>query len=108
MKRRTVLKGMAASAGAALGMNATYLRAQSGPIRVGVSYALTGVGAPVGTQFLQGTEIAAMQVNRAGGINGREIELIVRDDKYNSAESVAVTRELAGEGVNQIIGSSQT
>ena len=108
MKRRTVLKGMAASAGAALGMNATYLRAQSGPIRVDVSYALTGVGAPVGTQFLQGTEIAAMQVNRAGGINGREIELIVRDDKYNSAESVAVTRELAGDGVNLIIGGSQT
>lgn len=109
MKRRTVLKGLAASAGAtALGFNATYLRAQSGPIRIGVSYALSGVGAPVGTQFLTGTEIAALQVNRAGGLMGREIELVIRDDKYNSAESVAVTRELAGSGINLLIGGSQT
>ncbi len=108
MKRRSVLKGLAASAGAAMGMNATYLRAQSGPIRVGVSYALSGVGAPVGTQFLMGTEIAAEQINRAGGILGRQIELVIRDDKYNSAESVSVARELAGDGMNLIIGGSQT
>jgi branched-chain amino acid transport system substrate-binding protein len=108
IKRRTVLKGLVASAGAALGMNATYLRAQSGPIRVGAAYALSGVGAPVGTQMLAGTEIAAYQINRAGGLLGRQVELVIRDDKYNSAESVAVARELAGEGINLLIGGSQT
>ncbi len=108
MKRRTVLKGFAASAGMMLGMNATYLRAQSGPIRVGAAYALSGVGAPVGTQMLAGTEVAAYQINKAGGINGREIELVIRDDKYNSAESVQVARELAGDGINLLLGGSQT
>lgn len=108
MKRRTVLKGFAASAGMMLGMNATYLRAQSGPIRVGAAYALSGVGAPVGTQMLAGTEIAAYQINKAGGINGREVELVIRDDKYNSAESVQVARELAGDGINLLLGGSQT
>lgn len=108
MKRRTVLKGLVASAGAMLGMNATYLRAQSGPIRVGAAYALSGVGAPVGTQMLIGTEVAAMQINKAGGLLGREIELVIRDDKYNSAESVAVARELAGDGINLLLGGSQT
>ncbi|CAH1652317.1 MULTISPECIES: ABC transporter substrate-binding protein [unclassified Chelatococcus] len=108
MKRRTLLKGLAASASLSLGMRSTYLRAQSGPLRIGVSYALSGVGAPVGTQFMKGTEIAAMQVNRDGGLLGRQIELVVRDDKYNSAESVAVARELAGAGINLLIGGSQT
>jgi branched-chain amino acid transport system substrate-binding protein len=108
MKRRTLLKGLAASASMSLGMNATYLRAQSGPLKIGVSYALTGVGAPLGTQFLTGTQIAAMQINRDGGLLGRQVELVVRDDKYNSAESVAVARELAGAGVKLIIGGSQT
>lgn len=108
MHRRTLLKGLAASASLSLGMKATYLRAQSGPLKVGVSYALSGVGAPVGTQFMKGTELAALQINRAGGLLGRELELVVRDDKYNSAESVAVARELAGEGINLLIGGSQT
>lgn len=108
MKRRTVLKGMFATAGAALGMNATYLRAQTGPIRVGVAFALSGVGAPVGTQMLAGVEVAAAQINKAGGLLGREVELVIRDDKYNSAESVAVARELAGDGVNLLLGGSQT
>lgn len=108
MKRRTVLKGFAASAGMTLGMNATYLRAQSAPIRIGASYALSGVGAPVGTQMLVGTQIAAQQINRAGGLLGREVELVIRDDKYNSAESVAVARELAGDGINLMLGGSQT
>ena len=108
MDRRTVIKGLAASASLSLGMRATYLRAQSGPLKIGVCYALSGVGAPVGTQFMKGTELAALQVNRAGGLVGREIELVVRDDKYNSAESVAVAREIAGQGINLIMGGSQT
>nr|WP_281413519.1 ABC transporter substrate-binding protein [Microvirga antarctica] len=83
-------------------------RAQSGPIKVGVMYALSGVGAPVGNAFWIGTQIAAKQVNRSGGILGRQIELVVRDDKYNSATSVAAARELAGEGINLLIGGSQT
>ncbi|TKA98460.1 ABC transporter substrate-binding protein [Cereibacter changlensis] len=108
MKRRTVLKGIFATAGATMGMNATYLRAQSGPIRVGAAFALSGVGAPVGTPMLAGAEVAATQINRAGGLLGREIELVIRDDKYNSAESVAVARELAGDGINLLLGGSQT
>lgn len=107
MKRRTVLKSFAGAA-ALLGMNATYLRAQSGPIRVGAAFALSGVGAPVGKQMLAGTEVAAMQINKAGGLLGREVELVIRDDKYNSSESVAVARELAGDGINLLLGGSQT
>lgn len=108
MKRRTVLQGIVASAGVTLGMNATYLRAQTGPIRIGASYALSGVGAPVGTQMLTGTEIAVHQINRDGGLLGREVQLVTRDDKYNSAESVAIAREFAGDGINLMLGGSQT
>jgi branched-chain amino acid transport system substrate-binding protein len=102
------MKGLAGAAGAMAGARINIARAQSGPIQVGVMYALSGVGAPVGNAFWIGTQLAAKQVNRAGGLMGRPIELIVRDDKYNSASSVAAARELAGLGINLLIGGSQT
>lgn len=108
MTRRTVLAGIAGTAGTFAGSTLNYARAQSSPIRVGVMYALSGVGAPVGNAFWIGTQIAARQINKAGGVNGRQIELVIRDDKYNSATSVAAARELAGEGINLLIGGSQT
>ncbi len=106
--RRNFLKGSLAAAGAMAGARLNHARAQSGPIRIGVMYALSGVGAPVGQAFWTGTQLAAHQVNKSGGLLGRQVELVVRDDKYNSATSVAAARELAGEGLNLLIGGSQT
>lgn len=108
MLRRNVLQGSLAAAGALATTRLNYARAQSGPIRIGVMYALSGVGAPVGNAFWIGTQLAAMQTNRAGGLLGRQVELVVRDDKYNSATSVSAARELAGQGLNLLIGGSQT
>lgn len=106
--RRQVLTALAATAGSSAIGQINIARAQSAPIRIGVMYALSGVGAPVGNAFLAGTQIAAKQINRSGGLLGRPIELVVRDDKYNSATSVAAARELAGQGINLLIGGSQT
>ena len=108
MLRRSFLGSSLAAAGALAGTRLNDARAQSGPIRIGVMYALSGVGAPVGNAFWIGTQLAAKQVNRSGGLLGREVELVVRDDKYNSATSVAAARELAGQGMNLLIGGSQT
>jgi branched-chain amino acid transport system substrate-binding protein len=106
--RRTFLKGSLAAAGAMAVTRLNYARAQNGPIRIGVMYALSGVGAPVGNAFWTGTQLAALEVNKSGGLLGRQVELVIRDDKYNSATSVAAARELAGDGLNLLIGGSQT
>src|SRR5690606_3980706 len=57
---------------------------------------------------LTGTRLAADQINSDGGLNGRQVELVVRDDKYNGSEAVAAARELNGEGISLMIGGSQT
>ncbi len=99
----------AALAGATLALPALRrATAQGAPIRIGAAFALSGPGEPVGTALLRGAQIAVALANRAGGINGRQIELAVRDDRYNAATSVAAARELAGDGVRLILGGSQT
>ena len=104
--RRTVLAGFGAGAASlAAGARA---RAQANPVRIGVMYALSGAQGEIGNALLLGTRIAAEQRNRAGGVGGRQIELVVRDDKYSGAGAVAAARELAGDGIDLMIGGSQT
>ncbi|MEB0059838.1 MULTISPECIES: ABC transporter substrate-binding protein [unclassified Variovorax] len=106
-KRRDLLKGAAGSA--ALGLGATHIvRAQPAPIKVGVMLPMSGIGAEVGTAWLSGIKAAQLQWNESGGVLGRQIELVVRDDKFTSAGAVAAARELAGEGVTVSIGAGQS
>src|SRR5690554_3642779 len=51
-----------------------------GAIEIGVIMSLTGPFAAIGQTELRGIELAAAQVNEAGGIEGRQIELVVLDD----------------------------
>ncbi|MBP2316604.1 ABC transporter substrate-binding protein [Azospirillum soli] len=98
MKRRTVLTGLAAGAGilAAPGI----LRAQdSGPVRIGLITTLSGPGQFYGNHIQTGAEIAVERINKAGGVAGRPLELVVRDDKGNPNTAVTVFRELSGSGI---------
>ena len=104
--RRTVLGGI--GAGAATLAAPALSRAQPSPLKIGVMYALSGAQGEIGNNLLLGTKVAAEQCNRAGGINGRKIELVVRDDKYSGSGAVTAARELAGDGINLMIGGSQT
>lgn len=66
--------------------------AEDGPIKVGFIAALTGVGSAIGNEELQGTRLAVENINAAGGVSGRPIELIAEDlslDKMRVAGSVA-------------------
>jgi len=78
--------------------------AQSGaPIKVGVITQLTGFAQIYGEANKVGTEIAARRINAAGGVNGRPIELVFRDDKGSPEATIAAYRELAGEGIKFFI-----
>ncbi len=78
------------------------------PIRIGVLTALSGPGEPAGRSIKLGAEIAAAQINKAGGINGRPLTLEFRDDKGNVAQAIAMARELLGSGINLLTGTSQS
>jgi branched-chain amino acid transport system substrate-binding protein len=71
-------------------------------------FPMSGIGAEAGTAWLRGAELATAQWNRSGGLLGRQIELVIRDDKYSSAGSVAAGRELAGMGINLLVGAAQS
>jgi branched-chain amino acid transport system substrate-binding protein len=106
--RRNVLKGAAAIAGTAAIGAPGLLLAQSQPIRIGICNALSGPNAPFGENNLAGHKIAVNQVNRAGGIMGRQVELVVRDDKAQAAQGATISREFAGSGINLMMGSGSS
>ena len=99
--RRDVLKLGAAAAAAALpfpGLNLAH--AQSGPLKIGLITPLSGPQEFIGSYVKNGAEIAVDQINKAGGILGRQVALEIRDDKANPAAALAAARELLGAGIN--------
>jgi branched-chain amino acid transport system substrate-binding protein len=60
------------------------------PVRVGISLPLTGVGAQPGKAAKQGYEVWRATINEAGGlIDGRKVELVIKDDASNQNTVVA-------------------
>jgi branched-chain amino acid transport system substrate-binding protein len=64
------------------------------PIKLGVNAPLTGFAASDGESALNGAKLAVSQINEAGGINGRPLELVVYDDQASPKESVAIATKL--------------
>jgi len=64
------------------------------PIRIGAMYPLTGGGAIYGVPALAGHQLAIEEINRRGGIMGRKVESIERDDKMNPSAASATMKEL--------------
>ncbi len=62
-------------------------------VRLGMTAPLSGPGASYG-DFAKGMEAYFAKVNADGGIHGRTIELLVRDDAYDPAKTVAETKRL--------------
>jgi branched-chain amino acid transport system substrate-binding protein len=56
-----------------------------------------GPAASLGLDMREGLKAAFGEVNRAGGVKGRKLELISRDDGYEPKKSIAVTRQLLEE-----------
>jgi len=74
------------------------------PIKVGFVGGLTGRLSDLGTAGRNGVILAVEEMNSRGGINGRPVALITKDDKQNPKEALRVDRDLIDEGVVAIIG----
>ncbi|MCE7508493.1 ABC transporter substrate-binding protein [Alloalcanivorax xenomutans] len=108
IKRRQLLAG-ATGLGALAALHPSLVWAKdSKPIRIGAIFPMSGIGAEAGAAWLQGSRLAVEHWNRNGGVLGRPIELVVRDDKYSSSGAVTAGRELATSGVNLIVGACQS
>ncbi|MEU0850467.1 ABC transporter substrate-binding protein [Streptomyces flaveolus] len=74
-------------------------------VRIGALVPLTPPGwAEAGRHLLAGLELAVREVNEAGGILGRPLELVVRDTAADPDRASAAVEELAGLGVAALTG----
>ena len=78
----------------ALSLGASLVVAQSGPIKIGVVTPLSGTYTPIGEQVKMGLDLAAKEINAAGGINGRKINLIYEDEEANPAVATQKAEKL--------------
>lgn len=82
---------------------------QEGPIKIGAVLDITGAGASLGVPERQTLEMLAEQVNADGGIDGREIELIIEDNQSTEdAAARAATKLIQTDQVDILLGASRT
>ena len=75
--------------------------------KIGVMESLTGPGETYGNVVVQAKNMAVEEINAAGGINGRPLELIVEDSKCSAQDSITAYRKLTDvDGVKIILGTS--
>ncbi len=103
MKTRSlVIAGIALAlvAGACGGDDAT-----DDPIKIGIIADLTGGFATYGTSLDRSAQLAINEINAAGGIDGRQIEVIVEDIQTDVAATVDKSRKLIdGDNVDLVLG----
>jgi len=81
------------------------------PIKIGFVGQLTGNYSDIGVQGRNGVQLAVENLNESGGINGRQLELIVENDKNSIKGAIEADTRLIESGAEAIIGhmtSSQT
>ncbi len=61
-------------------------------LQLGMSAPLTGPAADIGQQYAKGAQLAFHHFNQQGGVAGRQIELLLRDDGYEPLQTVENTR----------------
>ena len=82
-------------------------RGDEDPYRIGVMESLTGAGETYGTVANRAKQMAADEINAAGGINGRELELVVEDSQCTAKDAIAAYNKLTDvDGVKIILGTS--
>ena len=74
------------------------------PIKIGFAAGLTGKLSDLGISGRDAVRLAVEEINEAGGIKGRPVELIVKDDKQDSQTALKVDQELIDQGVVAVIG----
>jgi branched-chain amino acid transport system substrate-binding protein len=106
LSRRFLLAAGAASLAFATAMPA---RADDDTIKLGLVAAMSGQSAKSGEAIVRGLSLAIDEINAKGGLLGKKVELLVRDDESNPAKGVIAARELVQrEKVTAFFGGLDT
>ena len=88
-----------------LTMGLSFASAESDTIKIGNIAPVTGALAAYGTAVTNAIELAISEINANGGLLGKQVELITKDNQADPAESVSAFNALLGEDVAAIIGA---
>ena len=106
--RRDFLKtaGAAAAAVGASGIFApAILRAQRQPIKIGHLIPQSGFLSPMGEYMISAAKLAAEEINAAGGVLGRELQLVPEDDQNPGVAVQKATKLIQQEKVDALMGT---
>ena len=84
------IKSLFAATAAAL----SFAAVAADTIKIGVSGPFTGGSSPMGVSMRDGVKLAATEINEKGGVLGRKIELVERDDEAKNERGVQIAQEL--------------
>ena len=96
-----VLAACASSSSSSSSGNGT---TSSGPITYGVLSCFTGRLASLGQAMLQGSQVAAAEINAAGGVLGRKLQLTTGDTSCDVADGVTATNQMLTKNISGVIG----
>ncbi len=104
MRRRHILASVAAIATTLALAPAAW--AQGNPIRIGIAVSQTGNLADSAKHYFRGLELWRDQVNASGGLLGRQVELVVYDDRSDAATSARLyERLITSDNVDLLVGT---
>ncbi len=89
---------------AGCGSSSSSSGSSDGSIKVGIMGPLSGSVAQYGTSCRDGALLYIKQLNADGGINGKQVETDVQDEKGDATEAVTVYNKLVEDGVTAIVG----
>ena len=79
------------------------------PIKIGISGPYTGGSSPMGLSMRDGAKLAVAEINKAGGVLGRQLQMVERDDEAKNERGVQITQELINkEHVVATLGYANT
>lgn len=88
---------------AIIGVTAPATLGQSGPIKVGTIFPLSGGAGPNGQAVTNAVKVAVDLINKKGGVLGRPLVVVAKDDESTPAVGVSRANELIAEKVDVII-----
>jgi len=79
------------------------------PIKIGISTMLSGDWASLGDNIVNAAKLAVADINSSGGINGRQVQLVVQDSGLDSKTGLSAAQKLIDtDGVKYIIGGTSS
>lgn len=75
-----------------------------GAIRIGVPAPLSGDSASAGQDILAAAKVAADELNKAGGVDGRKIQIVEADDQCSAQQGAQAAQKLLNSGVVAVAG----